>query len=386
MPPAAREAARDGGPMARLKSEAGGLLDALAERATSVVRERVQDATSRLTDYAQGDGSPGLIAAITGAKSMAEGKGPVRSMLGAGFAGARQKVKGIFGGGGGDGGGGGKSQGRQKLKLTNIVETIDVGAPIRLVYDQWTQFGDFPTFMKKVESVDQPEDQKMNWKAQVFWSHRTWEATILDQHPEDKIVWRSKGPKGHVDGAVTFHELASNLTRILVVLEYHPQGMFERTGNLWRAQGRRVRLELKHFRRHVMAHDLLKPDEVEGWRGVIEDGQVVKDQETALREEQEARERQDGEETRDREPAAGEAAAGEAAEEAGSEEPEQGEEQEEEEPAEGAEEEEPEEEPVGARASGDGRGGRRPAAARAGHGEDRPQRGARQGAARDRVR
>ena len=70
-----------------------------------------------------------------------------------------------------------------------------------------------------------------------------------------------------------------------MVLEYHPQGMFERTGNLWRAQGRRVRLELKHFQRHVMAHALLSPDEVEGWRGVIEDGEVVKDHETALEEE-----------------------------------------------------------------------------------------------------
>ena len=84
---------------------------------------------------------------------------------------------------------------------------------------------------------------------------------------------------------VTFHELTPNLTKIVVVLEYHPQGLFERTGNLWRAQGRRVRLELKHFQRHVMAHALLSPDDVEGWRGLIEEGEVVKDHETALEEE-----------------------------------------------------------------------------------------------------
>jgi hypothetical protein len=67
--------------------------------------------------------------------------------------------------------------------------------------------------------------------------------------------------------------------------------MFERTGNLWRAQGRRVRLELKHFQRHVMAHALLNPDDIEGWRGVIEEGEVVKDHETVL--DEEARERGD---------------------------------------------------------------------------------------------
>jgi uncharacterized membrane protein len=265
------------GPMTRLKTEAGGLLGALTERATSSLREKVEGATERLTDYVDGDGGPGLIAAVTGAKNLAEGKGPVRSLLGAGFKGAKEKLAGVFGGR--------KSKsGKQKLKVTNIVESIDVGVPVRVAYNQWTQFRDFPSFMKKVENVEQAADEKLNWKAQVFWSHRTWEATILEQHPDELIIWRAKGEKGHVDGAVTFHELTADLTRIVLVLEYHPQGLFEHTGNLWRAQGRRARLELKHFERHVMSHVLLNPDEIEGWRGVIEDGEVVRDHQTALKE------------------------------------------------------------------------------------------------------
>jgi hypothetical protein len=150
--------------------------------------------------------------------------------------------------------------------------------------------------LKKVENVDSPSDEKLNWKAQIWWSHRTWESNIIRQIPDERIVWRSKGQKGHVDGAVTFHELAPNLTRILLVLEYHPQGLFERTGNIWRAQGRRARLELKHFRRHVMTQVALHPDEIEGWRGVIEDGKVVKDHETALQEEKEREQEQAREE------------------------------------------------------------------------------------------
>jgi hypothetical protein len=120
----------------------------------------------------------------------------------------------------------------------------------------------------------------------VFWSHRRWEAQILEQVPDEKIVWRSKGEKGHVDGAVTFHEIAPNLTRILVVLEYYPQGLFERTGNLWRAQGRRARLELKHFRRHVMTEVIQNPDEVEGWRGEISEGELERDHDEVVEEEQ----------------------------------------------------------------------------------------------------
>ncbi len=264
------------GPMDRLKSEAVGLLGAVGDRAVSSVRNKVEGAAGRLTDYAEGDAGPGLMAAVTGAKGLAEGKSPARSLLGAGMTAVKEKARKLFG----------KGKGKKKLKLTNIVESIDVGVPISLAYNQWTQFTDFPSFMKKVENVEQAEDQKLNWKAQVFWSHRTWEGTILEQVPDDKIIWRSKGAKGHVDGAVTFHELAPSLTRILVVLEYHPQGLFEHTGNIWRAQGRRARLELKHFRRHAMSEVLLHPEDVEGWRGVIKDGEVVQDHESALAEAQ----------------------------------------------------------------------------------------------------
>lgn len=274
---------KNNGPVDRLKAEAGGLVGALADRAMSSVRGKVESTAGRLTEYVAGDGSPGLMAALTGAKSLAEGKSPGRSMLSAGWAGLKEKASGIFHGGKGEG------TGRQKLKLTNIVESVDVGVPIRLAYNQWTTYRDFPSFTKKVENAE-PNDEhtKVNWKAQVFWSHREWEATIIDQRPDERIIWRSKGQKGHVDGAVTFHELTPTLTKIVMILEYHPQGLFERTGSLWRAQGRRVRLELKHFQRHVMAHALLGPDDIEGWRGVIEQGEVVKDHETVLDEEAQA--------------------------------------------------------------------------------------------------
>ena len=269
------------GPVDRLKDEARGLVGALGERAVSSVMGKIEGTTGRLSQYVEGGAGPGLMAAVTGAKGVAEGKGPARSMLGAGVKGITEKVRGMFGKGGKGGKGG-------KLKVINIVESIDVGVPIDLAYNQWTQYADFAGFMKKVENVDQNENEpeKSHWKAQVFWSHREWDADVIEQTPEERIIWKSKGAKGHVDGAVTFHKLGPSLTRILVVLEYHPQGMFERTGNLWRAQGRRARLELKHFQRHVMTNAILHPDEIEGWRGVIEDGEVVQDHEEALAEQE----------------------------------------------------------------------------------------------------
>lgn len=275
-----------------LVREVRNLVSAAGERAADAASQKISSATGRLTEYASGQSGAGLAAAVTGAKKMAEGKSPLRAAFSGGLTGLKEKVKGMFGGGKGGKG--------KKLKVTNIEETLDVGVPVRVAYNQWTQYEDFPSFMKKVENVDRPSDEKTNWKAQVFWSHRTWEATTIQQIPDYNIVWRSKGPKGHVDGAVTFHEMLPNMTRIMLVMEYYPQGLFERTGNLWRAQGRRARLEFKHFRRHVMTQTILNPDEVEGWRGEIRDGQVVKDHETAINEEREAREQQEGSREEDR--------------------------------------------------------------------------------------
>ncbi|MFK4245654.1 SRPBCC family protein [Micromonospora chokoriensis] len=277
----------------QLVGEVRNLAGAIGERAMSVVTERITGATGRLSDYARQGGGPGLIAAATGAQKLAQGDSPVKAMVHAGVAGGKEKVMSALGRMGGKGGG----KGGKKQKVTNIVETIEVGVPVRAAYNQWTQFGDFPSFMKKVENVDADSDEKLTWKAQVFWSHRTWESTIVKQVPDKLVHWRSKGEKGSVDGTVSFHEITPDLTRILVVLEYHPQGLFEHTGNLWRAQGRRVRLELKHFVRHVMTEVALDPDQVEGWRGEIRDSQVVRDHETAVREE-----REQAEEREEREP------------------------------------------------------------------------------------
>jgi uncharacterized membrane protein len=290
-----------GTPTDRLKGEFRNLLGAVGGRALASVRERAGETAGRLTEYAENGGGPGLMAAATGVKDLTEGKSPARALLGAGMNGAKEQVKGLLGRGGGEGGQGGQGK---KMKVTNIVESIDVGVPVRAAYDQWTQFRDFPSFMKKVESAEQESDEKLHWRAQILWSHRNWESTIVRQVPDEVIVWRSKGDKGYVDGAVTFHELGPSLTRILLVLEYNPKGFFEQTGNLWRAQGRRARLELKHFRRHVMTQAILQPDEIEGWRGVIEDGEVVKDHQTALEEEQRRDSHEDGEEPGEETPGA----------------------------------------------------------------------------------
>lgn len=241
----------------RLGGVARKLAGTAGEAGKAVVGEVAKEAGKAIP----GGGLKGIVGTVA--------KGAVGKVAEAGKGAPGKIMEAVKGGGGGGGAAG-------KTKVTNIVESIDVGVPLRVAYDQWTRFTDFPEYMKKVEKVEQESDTELSWRAQIFLSHRDWKSTISDQVPDERIVWKSEGAKGYVDGAVTFHELAPNLTRILVVLEYYPQGFVEKTANLWRAQGRRVRLELKHFRRHVMTETLLHPEEVQGWRGEIHDSEVTK--------------------------------------------------------------------------------------------------------------
>ncbi|MER7454252.1 SRPBCC family protein [Nocardia beijingensis] len=274
-------------PTGLLQQSVQNLTGALTERAVAGLTNQVSKTAGRLTEYAEGSGGGNLLSALTGVQKLGEGASPLSAVMSMGktkighslreqFDTVKQSLT------GGKGKGGGK-----KIKLTNIVEHIDVGVPVDLAYDQWTQFADFPKFTKKLEQVEQVADEKLSWTGKVFWSRRTWESTILEQVPFERIIWRSKGHKGYIDGAVTFHEIAPEYTRILVVLEYHPQGVFEKTANIWRAAGRRCRLELKHFQRHVMTESVLHRDDIVGWHGEIHESKVVKDDETARREEEE---------------------------------------------------------------------------------------------------
>ena len=248
-------------PIDRLRTEVTELGKAMAKNGFSSAIEKVGDASGP---------------AGKAAKSIKDGESPVKAATKAGTSALKDKVKEAVGGGGGGG---------KKMKVVNILETIDVPVPRRVAYDKWTQFQDIPDFTRKVEKVDQKEDEKLEWKAQVFLSHRTWQATIKEQVPDERIVWESSGEKGHVDGAVTFHELAPDLTRVLMTLEYHPQGFFEKTANLWRAQGRRARADMRQFRREMTMHTMLEQEEQEGWRGEIRDKEVVKSDEEGQKEE-----------------------------------------------------------------------------------------------------
>ncbi|MEU4485080.1 SRPBCC family protein [Streptomyces purpurascens] len=279
----------------RLKAELQEYLTAQATRMLTGVGRKLGETTGKLNDIAEGN-SPGFAKlALDGGRKIAEGKGPLRAALETGGSRIKDKVTGAVKGLAGGGKGKGKGKGRSGNKPTVIIEHIDVGVPLRTAYDQWTQYQDFSTFAKGVKAASKADDTTSDWQLKVWWSNRSWKATTTEQVPDDRIAWTSEGAKGTTKGVVSFHRLTDNLTRVLLVIEYYPAGFFEKTGNIWRAQGRRARLDLKNFVRFIT----IKGEAEDGWRGEIRDGEVVLSHEDALAEEESEEERPEGEEPDD---------------------------------------------------------------------------------------
>jgi uncharacterized membrane protein len=263
----------EGSGLDMLRDELTDFLGAQVEHLVDKAGEKLGDVTDQLLDTAENGGS---LLGIGG--RILKGDSPLKAFVGEKAKGLKDnvmdKVKSVFGGGRG-----GKSG---STKVMNIIEVLDVGVPIRVAYNYWTQYEEFSDFTKGVRSVSRNDETASDWKVKVGPSTRGWKATVQEQVPDDRIVWSSEGAKGTTHGCVSFHELTPDLTRIVLVVEYYPSGFFEKTGNLWRVQGRRLRLDFKNFQRYVTFAD----EDVEGWRGEIRDGEVVRSHEEALEEEE----------------------------------------------------------------------------------------------------
>jgi hypothetical protein len=201
----------------------------------------------------------------TAAQKLGEGKSPVKAAL----SGAGAAIKGVF-----------KRKGGSK-RPTNIVEDCFVGVTPEVAFAAWTEWQEFASFTKGVENVtrgeETPEDdlqedqhplegEETGWTGKIWWSRRTWKSKTVDYDPPHRLSWTSEGPKGTVDGTITFTAIGENATLMLFVLEYRAKGPIEWIGNRWRTVGRRVRLDIKHFRRYVMRtepDDLPEPDEAD---------------------------------------------------------------------------------------------------------------------------
>src|ERR671931_958404 len=110
--------------------------------------------------------------------------------------------------------------------MQTVEKSVEVEAPVTQVYNQWTQFEEFPRFMEGVEQVKQLDDKRLHWVAEIAGRRKEWDAEIFEQVPDQKIAWRSTSGAENA-GIISFRPLASNRTEITVRMEYEPEGAVE---------------------------------------------------------------------------------------------------------------------------------------------------------------
>jgi uncharacterized membrane protein len=154
--------------------------------------------------------------------------------------------------------------------MSQIIESIDVEVPVRVAYDQWTQFEEFPRFMEAVEKVEQLDDTTLRWSAKIAGVTKTWTAKITEQDPDQRIAWNSiEGAQNA--GVVTFHRLDDRKTRVTLQLDVEPEGPVESAGDALGFVQRQAKGDLERFKQFIEQQGVASG----AWRGEVRQDDVT---------------------------------------------------------------------------------------------------------------
>jgi len=149
--------------------------------------------------------------------------------------------------------------------VSQIQQSIDVEVPVRVAYDQWTQFESFPSFMSGVKAIRQLDDTHTHWETDIAGIPREFDAEITEQHPDERIAWRSTGGEAKHAGVVTFHRLDDNATRVMIQIDWEPSGVVEKVGSAVNLDEHQVKKDAQRFKDYIET----RGTETGGWRGDV---------------------------------------------------------------------------------------------------------------------
>jgi uncharacterized membrane protein len=150
------------------------------------------------------------------------------------------------------------------MATQTIEQSIEVEVPVQRAYNQWTQFEEFPRFMEGVEEVRQSDDRRLHWVANFGGERHEWDAEITEQLPDERVAWRNLDGKDNA-GVVTFHKVGGDTTRIMVQMDWAPEGVKEKLGAALGADDRRVKGDLQRFKEFIEARGQATGE----WRGEV---------------------------------------------------------------------------------------------------------------------
>jgi uncharacterized membrane protein len=148
--------------------------------------------------------------------------------------------------------------------MASIEKSIEVHVPVHTAYNQWTQFEEFPRFMEGVREVRQLDDTHLHWRAELGGKEEEWDSVITEQIPDERIAWTNTSGARNA-GVVTFHKLDPQTTKLMLQLDYEPQGATEKIGSALGMVGRRVEGDLERFKEFIESRGA----ETGGWRGEV---------------------------------------------------------------------------------------------------------------------
>jgi uncharacterized membrane protein len=149
--------------------------------------------------------------------------------------------------------------------MSQIQESVDVEVPVRMAYNQWTQFESFPEFMAGVESIKQLDDTHNHWVTKVAGVTREFDTEITEQHPDERIAWHSIGGEVHQAGVVTFHKLDESKTRVMIQIDWEPQGVVETVGAVANLDDHQVKADANRFKAYIES----RAQASGAWRGDV---------------------------------------------------------------------------------------------------------------------
>jgi uncharacterized membrane protein len=148
--------------------------------------------------------------------------------------------------------------------MSTVEKSIEVNLPVRTVYDQWTQFEEFPRFMEGVEQVVQLDDTHLHWVAEIGGAKREWDAEITEQVPDQRIAWRSLGGETNA-GVVTFQSQGADSTQVTLAIDFEPDDFVEKVGDALGLVSKRTEGDLKRFKEYIESRGV----ETGAWRGEV---------------------------------------------------------------------------------------------------------------------
>jgi uncharacterized membrane protein len=153
--------------------------------------------------------------------------------------------------------------------MERIEKQIEVNCPVQVVYNQWTQFEDFPQFMAGVKEVRQLDDTHVHWHAEVWGVEKEWDAEITEQEPDKRISWKSVSGAMNA-GTVRFEPLSGDRTLVRLAMAYEPEGALESAGDAMGVVNGQVQKSVEQFKQFIEN----RKRETGAWRGEVDGSQV----------------------------------------------------------------------------------------------------------------